>query len=107
MGAVWRGLSRLGAGLVAGLLALFGLLLMLGAVIVGAAALLGWLVWARWQGRPAPSVAWPPRRGGNRVPRDRSPMAARPSNDPRDIIDVPVREVREVPEPPQGADTRR
>jgi hypothetical protein len=86
-----RSLQAVGRGLLRAVLALFGLVFMLSALLAGAILALGLTVWALLRGRrpPAARFSWrgfPPPGGRDRVP----PRAAGSG----EIIDIEAREVR-------------
>ena len=90
MDTVSRTLHGIGRGLLRAALALFGLALMLAALLAGAVLALGLTIWALLRGRRPPPArfAWrgfPPPGGRSRVP----PRAAGSG----EVIDIEAREV--------------
>jgi hypothetical protein len=94
-GGIGRVLTRAVGAVAAGVFALAGLLLMLGALLVGAAAAGGLLLWARLRGRtPAPvTFGW---RHTQWQRRGAAGTADGRRGDASDVVDVEVTEVREI-----------
>ncbi len=94
---IGRILTRTVGAVAAGVFALAGLLLMLGALLVGAAAAGGLLLWARLRGRaPSPvTFSW---RHTQWQRRGAAGTADGRRGDAPDVVDVEVTEVREIPE---------